>query len=117
MMIIAPDSRAHKGKKERVEVKGEYGGGEYLGKSVTYHKVRKTHCVFLTLWRQCTWLPVMLRSAGPHQVQSVKLSVILILWLKCIVMKKKILEKYLKSRVLFPCVGINTKLYIYVFPS
>ena len=26
MMIIAPNSRAHKGKKERGEVKGEYGG-------------------------------------------------------------------------------------------
>ena len=26
MMIIAPNSRAHEGKKERVEVKGEYGG-------------------------------------------------------------------------------------------
>ena len=26
MMIIAPSSRAHKGKKERVEVEGEYGG-------------------------------------------------------------------------------------------
>ena len=26
MMIIAPTSRAHKGKKERGEVKGEYGG-------------------------------------------------------------------------------------------
>ena len=25
-MIIAPNSRAHKGKKERGEVKGEYGG-------------------------------------------------------------------------------------------
>jgi len=25
MMIIAPNSRAHKGKKERGEVKGEYG--------------------------------------------------------------------------------------------
>ena len=26
MMIIAPNSHAHKGKKEREEVKGEYGG-------------------------------------------------------------------------------------------
>ena len=26
MMIIAPNSRAHKGKNERGEVKGEYGG-------------------------------------------------------------------------------------------
>ena len=26
MMIIVPNSRAHKGKKERGEVKGEYGG-------------------------------------------------------------------------------------------
>ena len=26
MMIIAPNSRAHKGKKERGEVEGDYGG-------------------------------------------------------------------------------------------
>ena len=26
MMIIAPNSRAHKGEKQRGEVKGEYGG-------------------------------------------------------------------------------------------
>jgi len=47
MMIIAPNSRAHKGKKERGEVKGEYGeicGEEDEGNGATQSATCCTMC-------------------------------------------------------------------------
>ena len=57
MMIIAPNSRAHKGKKERGEVKGEYGGvcGEEEGNADYGGMVQPSQqhvapCVKLVKW-------------------------------------------------------------------
>ena len=60
-MIIAPNSRAHKGEKEKGEVKGEYGGisreeegnSDYEGmvKSSPQHDAP---CVKLVTWGFCT---------------------------------------------------------------
>ena len=57
MMIIAPNSRAYKGKKERVEVKGEYGrvcgeeeGNAVCGGMVQPNQQRAVPCVKVVEW-------------------------------------------------------------------
>ena len=52
MMIIAPNSRAHKGKKERGEVKGEYGGacGEEEEGNTDYGGMVFAPCVKVVEW-------------------------------------------------------------------
>ena len=47
MMIITPNSRAHRGKKERGEMKGNYGGvcEEIEGRKISTKELTKSRCV------------------------------------------------------------------------